>query len=229
MATTDELKKDVEELRVLLEKAHRPRVKDLLAIDIRKLETEIIHKLEQQKAENVEADGCKESPSTKIAVAQARYKVDVKEYAWDQSEKFMKIYATIEGVESVPEGNITCDFTVRSFKLFVKDLKNKDYQVYVSSLFEDIDPKDSYYKVKTNTVLIMLKKKQTGKTWAYVTEKESQGKAKETKKQKFDESKDPSDSLMDLMKQMYEDGDDEMKRTIQKAWVESREKQGHGM
>ncbi|KAL3870587.1 hypothetical protein ACJMK2_038637 [Sinanodonta woodiana] len=182
MATTDELKKDVEELRVLLEKAHRPRVKDLLAIDIRKLETEIIHKLEQQKAENVEADGCKESPSTKIAVAQARYKVDVKEYAWDQSEKFMKIYATIEGVESVPEGNITCDFTVRSFKLFVKDLKNKDYQVYVSSLFEDIDPKDSYYKVKTNTVLIMLKKKQTGKTWAYVTEKESQGKAKETKK-----------------------------------------------
>ncbi|KAK3605256.1 hypothetical protein CHS0354_037657 [Potamilus streckersoni] len=229
MATTEELKKDVEELRLLLEQAHRPKVKDLLAIDIRKLETEIIHKLEQQKAENVEVDGYKESPSTKIAVSQARYTVDVKEYAWDQSDKFMKIYATIEGVESVSEGNITCDFTNRSFKLSVKDVKNKDYQVYVSNLFEDIEPKDSYYKVKTNTVLIMLKKKQTGKTWAYVTEKENQSKAKETKKPKYDESKDPSDSLMDLMKQMYEDGDDEMKRTIQKAWVESREKQGHGI
>lgn len=229
MATAEELKKDVEELRLLLEQAHRPKVKDLLAIDIRKLETEITHKLEQQKAENVEVDGCKESPSTKIAVPLARYTVDVKEYAWDQSDKFMKIYVTIEGVESVSEGNITCDFTNRSFKLSVKDVKNKDYQVYVSSLFEDIDPKDSYYKVKTNTVLIMLKKKQTGKTWAYVTEKESQSKAKETKKPKYDESKDPSDSLMDLMKQMYEDGDDEMKRTIQKAWVESREKQGHGI
>ena len=28
------------------------------------------------------------------------------------------------------------------------------------------------------------------------------------------------------MKQMYEDGDDEMKRTIAKAWTESRDKQG---
>ena len=29
---------------------------------------------------------------------------------------------------------------------------------------------------------------------------------------------------MTLMKQMYEDGDDEMKRTIAKAWTESRDK-----
>lgn len=30
---------------------------------------------------------------------------------------------------------------------------------------------------------------------------------------------------MTLLKKMYSDGDDEMKRTINKAWVESREKQ----
>ena len=41
---------------------------------------------------------------------------------------------------------------------------------------------------------------------------------------KMDESKDPGDSLMQLMKNMYETGDDEMKRTIAKAWTESREK-----
>jgi len=29
---------------------------------------------------------------------------------------------------------------------------------------------------------------------------------------------------MELMKNMYEEGDDEMKRTIAKAWTESREK-----
>jgi len=29
---------------------------------------------------------------------------------------------------------------------------------------------------------------------------------------------------MDLMKKMYEDGDDDMKRTIAKAWTESRDK-----
>lgn len=29
---------------------------------------------------------------------------------------------------------------------------------------------------------------------------------------------------MNLMKQMYEEGDDEMKRTIAKAWTEARDK-----
>ena len=33
---------------------------------------------------------------------------------------------------------------------------------------------------------------------------------------------------MDLMRQMYNEGDDEMKRTIAKAWTESREKQASG-
>ena len=39
-------------------------------------------------------------------------------------------------------------------------------------------------------------------------------------------SDDPNAGLMDMMKQMYDDGDDEMKRTIAKAWTESREKGG---
>lgn len=30
---------------------------------------------------------------------------------------------------------------------------------------------------------------------------------------------------MNLLKKMYAEGDDEMKRSINKAWVESREKQ----
>jgi len=44
----------------------------------------------------------------------------------------------------------------------------------------------------------------------------------------MDDNKDPGDSLMQLMKNMYETGDDEMKRTIAKAWTESREKMNTG-
>lgn len=44
----------------------------------------------------------------------------------------------------------------------------------------------------------------------------------------MDEGKDPGDSLMQMMKNMYETGDDEMKRTIAKAWTESREKANTG-
>ena len=41
---------------------------------------------------------------------------------------------------------------------------------------------------------------------------------------KMEKDEDPGSSLMSLMKQMYQDGDDEMKRTIAKAWHESQEK-----
>lgn len=50
-------------------------------------------------------------------------------------------------------------------------------------------------------------------------------KANEPRVPKFDHTDDPSAGLMDMMRQMYEDGDDDMKRTIAKAWTESREKQ----
>ena len=39
---------------------------------------------------------------------------------------------------------------------------------------------------------------------------------------------DPGAGLMQLMKKMYDDGDDEMKRTIKKAWFESQEKKNKG-
>ena len=35
--------------------------------------------------------------------------------------------------------------------------------------------------------------------------------------------------MMDMMKNLYVDGDDEMKRTIAKAFSESRDKQGSQM
>lgn len=39
-----------------------------------------------------------------------------------------------------------------------------------------------------------------------------------------DKSDDPNASIMNIMRQMYEDGDDDMKRTIAKAWTESQDK-----
>ena len=41
---------------------------------------------------------------------------------------------------------------------------------------------------------------------------------------KVEENEDPSAGLLNMMKQMYEDGDDNMKRTIAKAWTESSTK-----
>ena len=48
------------------------------------------------------------------------------------------------------------------------------------------------------------------------------------KNPKMGKSEDPGASLMGLMKQMYQDGDDEMKRSIAKAWQESQDKRVKG-
>ena len=70
-------------------------------------------------------------------------------------------------------------------------------------------------------VVVFLAKSDVGKSWSHLTAAEK--KAKEPKfNPKLSENDDPTAGLMDLMKQMYEEGDDEMKRTIAKAWTESR-------
>ncbi len=43
-----------------------------------------------------------------------------------------------------------------------------------------------------------------------------------------DSSGDPGAGMMQMMQKMYEDGDDEMKKTIRKAWHESQEKKMKG-
>ncbi len=40
----------------------------------------------------------------------------------------------------------------------------------------------------------------------------------------FNEKEDPNAGLMKMMQNMYDDGDDDMKRTIAKAWTENRDK-----
>ena len=37
---------------------------------------------------------------------------------------------------------------------------------------------------------------------------------------KMEKNEDPNASLMNMMKKLYEEGDDEMKRTIAQTWVE---------
>jgi len=40
---------------------------------------------------------------------------------------------------------------------------------------------------------------------------------------------DPNAGLMKLMKQMYETGDDDMKRNINKAWSDAQDKKKDGL
>ncbi|XP_077986657.1 calcyclin-binding protein-like [Glandiceps talaboti] len=224
----EELKLDCEEVKKLLGLSTRQRVKDILSIEQRKIETQIKKKedeiaasnktnSDQAGAEGGEATVAAPKPETKTRV----YTVKITSYGWDQSEKFVKLYITLKGVHTIPKENCKVKYDDVSVNVFVGSLDGKNHELIINNLLKPILPVDSHFKVKTDTLIVFLKKKDKA-TWEYVTAKEM--KAKEKKSPDYSKAKDPNESIMELMKNMYDEGDDEMKRSIAKAWTESRNK-----
>ncbi|XP_069835619.1 calcyclin-binding protein [Dendropsophus ebraccatus] len=214
-----ELQKDLEEVKQLLEATTRKRLRDLLFVEQRKLETEISNR-QQQAGETTDV----QKPSAIVPPMASTYTVKISNYGWDQSDKFVKIYITLNGVQNIPADNVQIQFTERSFDLLVKDLNGKNHAMTVNNLLKPISPDSSSRKIKTDTVLIMLKKRSESK-WDYLTQVEKQTKEKDKPSLDTDPDGDPSAGLMNVLKKIYDEGDDEMKRTLNKAWAESREKQ----
>jgi len=229
-----ELSLDVQELKGMLDTARRPKVKDLLTISLRKLETEVTSLKEQQSreteakvSEGIKATAVKDVSST---MSKRQHK-QLKDYSWDQSDKFIKVYLTnLPGLASLNKDNIQLEFTEQSVSVKVEDLGGKDFSFAIKQTAYPVNPASSHHKVKSDYLLIFIAKAKEGNKWSHITHAEkvaadSKNKAMEPKP---DASKDPSAGLMDMMKKMYEEGDDEMKRTIAKAWTEGQDKKGMG-
>ncbi|XP_076352182.1 calcyclin-binding protein [Tachypleus tridentatus] len=214
MSKVEEFQADLEELKRLGSVAVRKRVKEALSNEIRKVET-FLKDLHGTSSTGTEV---------KANVARSQYcTVKIQNYAWDQSDKFVKLYVTLPNVQSLPSEQIRTNFSDKSVELQVIGLENKIQVLTIKNLTYPIKPQESYHKLKNDTVTVFLKKDST-KHWPYMTEIEK--KVKDSRTPKYDEdTSDPGKSLMNLMKQMYDEGDDEMKRTIAKAWTEAREKQ----
>ncbi|KAK0073063.1 hypothetical protein PV326_013830, partial [Microctonus aethiopoides] len=219
----DDLKLDIDELALLLHQAKRQKTKDVLELQMRKLQTEL-SKLTEITMKNNENKCVKTNTSSETKC----YEVKLTNYCWDESDKFMKLYVTLNKVQTLPSESINCDFTERSINLRVMGLENRNYQLPISNLCEEIDPTKSHYKVKNDMIVIFLAKKAP-KTWSHVTKIEKTIKDSKTTKPDMDDHADPESSLMNLMKKMYQDGDDNMKRTIAKAWTESQDKKSAGL
>lgn len=170
------------------------------------------------------------TPELVQKVAVQRPVNNISNYAWDQTEKFLKIYVSLDGLKKTMTECVSSEFTASSFKLSVTGLGDKDQCCHVRDLEADIVPGESKHVVKTDMVVLMLRKAEA-KTWPHVVRKADKQKLKEkNEKAAADTDKDPSAGLMDMLKNMYDEGDDDMKRNIAKAWSESRNKEpGAGM
>lgn len=213
---------DIEELNSLLEQARRQRTKDVLTLEIRRLQTELARLLEENKGAG--------KPTTPLLNGpQKCYEVKLNNYGWDQTLTTVKIYITLKDVHQLPKDAIICNFTDKSLDLRVLGLDNKNYNLTINNLCAEIDTEKSSFKVKTDMIVMLLAKK-VAKDWSHITLVEKRIKdAKSSSVPELGEDSDPGASLMNLMKKMYQDGDDEMKKTIAKAWTESQEKQRSGI
>lgn len=221
MFLLSQVKLDIEELNSLLEQARRQRTKDILMLEIRRLQTELARLLEENKNAAIK-------PTTPLLNGpQKCYEVKLNNYGWDQTLTTVKIYITLKDVHQLPKQAIVCNFTDKSLDLRVLGLDNKNYNLPINNLCAEIDTERSSFKVKTDMIVVLLAKK-VAKDWSHITLVEKRIKDAKSSVPELGEDSDPSANLMNLMKKMYQDGDDEMKKTIAKAWTESQEKQRSG-
>lgn len=218
-----ELRSDVDELNQLLKQAKRKKVQDILSLEIRKLETELISIKESEKDENA----MDVTPTaTTSSQSQKRYQIKLNGYGWDQSDKYVKVFVTLKNVHNIPKEQVYCKLTEKSMELHVDNLENKDYLLVINKLLNTINVGESHWKQKTDMVVIFLAKSQQNVKWSHMTELEKKSEDQRNNRYKPTESEkaDPQESIMSLMRNMYETGDDDMKRMISKAWYEGQQK-----
>jgi len=148
--------------------------------------------------------------------------VPIDRFAFDAggyNAPFVTLYIDLPDVGSISRENISCDFTSDSFDLIVKDLRGKSYRLCKDSLEKDIDPSKSKIVVKANKIVVKLAKVQQSDYggydyWSKLTDSK--------KKDKGKAAADPRSSIMDLMKQMYDEGDDNIKKVIGETMMKQR-------
>ncbi|CAL9129399.1 unnamed protein product [Musa acuminata var. zebrina] len=206
MADEEQLRLDLEELQHLESVSKRPRVASLLASEIRNIEA----KLSVATAAVAQAGVSAEMPS--VAVTASRSYVTLGSFSWDQDNDKIKIYVFLEGVD---EEKMETFFKPMSVDIKFHDIQGKNYRCAISKLNKEIVPEKCKVAIKPTKVIITLFKASKG-NWLDLYFKEDK------LKPSLDKDRDPMAGIMDLMKNMYEDGDDDMKRTIAKAWTDAR-------
>jgi calcyclin binding protein len=148
--------------------------------------------------------------------------IPITDFAWDQgsyNSDTVTVYIDLEGVGRVKD-NCSISFTKSSFDLTIHDLNGKNYRLIKDNLDKDIIPAQSKIVVKNNKVLVKLKKvkgEYSYENWSNLTAKKKRDETTADAKKS-----DPMGGLMDMMKDMYEDGDDNMRKIIGEAMLKSQ-------
>ena len=233
---------DAAELAALLPNIKRPTLKTQLMQLQTKLEKDAkaLQRVEASKAQ-AEAEAAPQAAEPAVAKPAAvpiakpvavsvpsttgqKY-IPISTFSFDAGSygsKTVSIYISLPGVGSIDKSNISCPFTSTSFDLSIHDLKGKNYRLVKDNLEHEIDAEKSKLLIKSDRIVIKLAKVKgeygSYDSWSDLTSKK--GKSAADKKKK---TTDPSASIMELMKDMYDSGDDNMKKMIGETMLKQRE------
>lgn len=144
-------------MNTISEQLKRPRNIDAISIQKKRIETDISNLRAQLTTTN------SETPKPRTANNEGkRYECELKNYAWDQSDKFVKFFISLDGVQDATEENVVVTFTPNSILLKVINVHNKDHKFEVKNLLHEINLEHSYRKIKTNSVAVYAKKAVEG-------------------------------------------------------------------
>ncbi|KGN65540.1 calcyclin-binding protein [Cucumis sativus] len=203
----EDLSLDLEELRLLHTIAKRPRVISLITSQIRTLE-----QLSEQSVPRTPTPIPVSTSIAKVPINSSIVYTPLPGFSWDQDNDKVKIYISLEGIE---QEKVEADYKQLSIDIKFHDVKGKNYRFAIPKLNKEIVPEKCKLLVKPTRAVITLYKASKG-NWSDLNLKEDK------LKPGLDKERDPMAGIMDLMKNMYDDGDDEMKRTIAKAWTDAR-------
>ncbi|VVA31113.1 PREDICTED: calcyclin-binding [Prunus dulcis] len=135
-------------------------------------------------------------------------------FGWEQNNIDVKIYIYLKGVD---QENIEAGFSPSSFHIKLHDVEGKNYKFAIPELHKEIVPGRCRVITKPEKVVITLVKASRD-YWLDLKFKEE----RPMPMPNWDEEPDPLAGFMGIMKNMYEEGDPEMKRTVAKAWTEAK-------
>lgn len=146
-----------------------------------------------------------------------------------KTKEAIKLYVSLPEVDAVPAEGISLEVEGKRVTLSVAGLGGKENMRHTLTviLSKRINEGECTHRVRKGKVYITLKKKDAGPTWPYLTESEqaaADARAPKTGKGGQGDA-DGEDSLMEMMRNMYQNGDDEMKQLIGKAWTDGKKKE----
>ena len=123
-------------------------------------------------------------------------------------------------LKKADKDKVKCDFTTSSFDVIISGVEGKNYRLSKSNLDKDIKPEGSKVRVKDGRVVLLLAK---ANSWDFWTDLVSKTKRSAGAGAGGGNGAGGADGgIMDMMKQMYDSGDDNMKRVIGQAWEKSQ-------